>query len=39
MTYEIIIFIVEFNKIEMQQQLLLAQPMASVKVCKQRHLI
>ena len=35
MTYEILIFIVEFNNIEMQQQLLLAQPMTSVKVFRQ----
>jgi hypothetical protein len=37
MTYEILIFIIEFNDIEMQQQLLLAQLMTSVKVLKQRQ--
>ena len=37
MTCEILIFIIEFNNIEMQQQLLLAQPMTSLKVFKQRH--
>lgn len=40
MTYEILMFIIEFDKIEMQQQqLLLAHPMTSVKVSIQRQFI